>query len=93
MRLIGTINKIGLYILSLSMLFIFVIILSANVPLCFNDQCSFIGFKKLLTTNTIPIISIFFILLGAFFLYTIQKYYKIQRNRFCKNNRVSKREL
>ncbi|VCY13582.1 hypothetical protein BANRA_01853 [Klebsiella pneumoniae] len=40
----GTFNKIGLYILSLMLLFVFIIILSAKIPMCYGDSCEFIGF-------------------------------------------------
>jgi hypothetical protein len=67
MRLTGNIDKIGLYILSLSLLFIFIIILSANVPYCFGNSCKFIGLTKLLSTNLVPVVCIFFIFIGWVF--------------------------
>ncbi|WP_310608461.1 anti-phage protein KwaA [Buttiauxella brennerae] len=63
----GTFNKIGLYILSLMLLFIFIIILSAKIPVCYGSSCKFIGFYQLATTNIIPIICI--ILIGISFYF------------------------
>lgn len=63
----GTFNKMGLYILSLMLLFVFIIILSAKIPMCYGDSCKFIGFYKLAITNLIPIICIFFIGVALYF--------------------------
>lgn len=35
----NTYNKVGLYILSLAMLFVFIIILTAKIPFCFTSDC------------------------------------------------------
>ena len=57
--------KIGMYLLSLWLLFIFVIGITIQLPVCFGD-CEFIGFKKLLTTNIVPLLSLLLFILGAF---------------------------
>ncbi|MCK7335560.1 hypothetical protein L8O29_12245 [Enterobacter kobei] len=60
-------NKIGLYIVSLTMLFAFVLILSARLPMCYGERCEFIGFTKLISTNIVPLICIFLMLLSLLF--------------------------
>lgn len=67
MKISEQFNKLGLYMVSLIMLFVFVLILSAKVPLCFGNDCSFIGFKALISSNIIPIICIVLILSGMYF--------------------------
>lgn len=67
MNLKGTFNKMGLYILSLMMLFVFIIILSAKIPVCFGRNCEFIGISKLAITNIIPLICLIFIGLAVYF--------------------------
>lgn len=68
-------DKIKLYIISLWLLFILVLIVTIDVPICFGGDCSYIGTTELLARNIIPILSIIFILLGFFFL--LQFKYKI----------------
>lgn len=60
--------KIQLYILSLWLLFILLFINKVQIPICFFD-CQFIGFKKLLVTNIIPIICLALIFAGFIFYY------------------------
>lgn len=60
-------DKIELYIISLWLLFILIIVVTINVPICFKASCSFIGFKKLVLMNSIPLIAFLFFLLGIFF--------------------------
>jgi hypothetical protein len=59
-------RKIGLFILSLWLFFILTMIITVDVPICFYEQCDFIGFNALFSKNVIPIICIFFLLIGAF---------------------------
>lgn len=59
-------RKIELYILSLWLLFLFIIVITIDIPICFGDNCQFIGFKALLGTNVIPFISLCFLLYGGF---------------------------
>jgi hypothetical protein len=68
MKTKGTFNKVGLYMLSLMLLFVFIIILSAKIPLCYGDSCEFIGFYRLAITNVIPIIC-FFLIGFSFYFY------------------------
>ncbi|EOW2727960.1 anti-phage protein KwaA [Enterobacter roggenkampii] len=67
MKISEQFNKLGLYMVSLIMLFVFVLILSAKVPFCFGSGCSFIGFKTLISSNIVPLICIALILLGVYF--------------------------
>lgn len=60
--------KIQLYILSLWLLFALLFVNKVQVPVCFGD-CEFIGVKKLISQNIIPIISIVFIISGFWFYY------------------------
>lgn len=57
-------RKIGLYILSLWLLFLFVIIITADIPICFEKNYEFIGFKQLIIKNITPLISLFFLIVG-----------------------------
>lgn len=54
----NTRRKVDLYLLSLGLLFIFFIIINVDIPLCFGESCSFIGWKNLLTSNSISIVSL-----------------------------------
>lgn len=49
-------KKIGLYVISIALLFIFIIVLKIDIPICYGDDCSFIGIGELLKKNIIPII-------------------------------------
>ncbi len=57
-------RKIGLFFLSLWLLFIFIIIITAKVPYCFSNDCSFVGFSYLLSNNIIPLFSILALVIG-----------------------------
>ena len=59
-------RKIGLFFLSLWLFFILTIIITANVPICFSNECDFIGFSKLLSNNIIPLICILCLLIGTY---------------------------
>ena len=59
------IRKIGLYFLTLWLLFVLIIIITAKVPICFSKDSSFIGFSYLLSNNIIPILSLLAILIGV----------------------------
>lgn len=61
-------DKIELYVISLWLLFILIIIVTINIPICLKDSCSFIGAKKLISMNVIPIIALLFFTLGIIFL-------------------------
>ncbi len=63
-----TYKKTGLYLISISMLFLFVIILKIDIPVCFDENCKFIGFSELFSKNIIPLIC-FLLLFWSFFEY------------------------
>lgn len=66
------IRKAHLYILSLSILFFFFIIITIDLPICFGEECKFIGIKALIEKNIIPLICTFL------FLYSIFSYFKFK---------------
>lgn len=59
-------RKIGLFFLSLWLFFILTIIITADVPTCFSEQCEFIGFGTLFSNNVIPLICILCLLIGTY---------------------------
>lgn len=61
-------DKIELYIISLWLLFILIIIVTIDVPICFKNNCHYIGTKNLIFKNIIPIISFIFFVLGFIFI-------------------------
>jgi hypothetical protein len=66
-------RKFQLYILSLGLLFLFFIILTVDMPLCFSKNCKFIGFSELFFSNVIPTISII-LLICCFCIFEKFKY-------------------
>ncbi|WP_207893019.1 anti-phage protein KwaA [Shewanella frigidimarina] len=61
-------KKIGLYVISIALLFVFIFVLKVNVPICYGEGCEFIGISELLKINVVPIICLV-CLLWAFFEY------------------------
>jgi hypothetical protein len=57
-------RKIGLFILSLWLLFLLIIIITVKVPFCFTGDCEFVGWSYLAKNNIIPIFCVFAILIG-----------------------------
>lgn len=75
MDLSNTIDKIGLYILSLLVLFVFIILLTLNLPYCFGDGCEFVGWSMLLDLskeNGASILSLVGIFTGIFFYFRFE---------------------
>lgn len=62
-------DKFELYILSLWLLFFLIIVVTAEVPICFGEGCSFIGWSVLVSKNIIPAVSLGFLLFGMFFYF------------------------
>lgn len=62
-------QKIELYILSLWFLFALIIVVTAEIPICFEAGCSFVGLGTLGAKNIVPLVSLLFALAGAFFYY------------------------
>lgn len=75
MRNNQTIEKFELYILSLWLLFLLIIVVTIDVPICFQSDCSFIGLRALATRNVVPVIALLLLGLGA--LYYFRFNYKI----------------
>ncbi len=59
------IRKVGLFFLSLWLLFILIIVITIDVPLCFSGQWKFIGFSELLYRNRIPLVCLFALIIGV----------------------------
>nr|WP_010677771.1 anti-phage protein KwaA [Bacillus timonensis] len=68
-------DKIELYIISLWLLFLLILIVTINIPICFGEGCSFIGINKILTLNWIPIIALCFLIFGILCVFRFK--YKI----------------
>ncbi len=68
-----TLHKLEFYILSLWLLFILVIVLTVDIPICFGDNAQFIGWKNLIMRNIMPSISIGFLIL-TYIIYRHIKY-------------------
>lgn len=69
MRISEIWEKFELYILSLWLLFFLIIVVTVDIPFCFGENCHFIGWVSLLSNNVIPLISLAFLLLGAFYYF------------------------
>lgn len=75
MDLSNTLDKIGLYILSLLVLFFFIIFLTIDIPFCFGNSCGFVGFSELVgiaKTNLASILSFIGLITGLFFYYRFE---------------------
>jgi hypothetical protein len=59
-------RKVGLYVISLWLLFLLVIIITVKIPLCWGDDCHLIGFNQLNTGIVIPVICLVFLLWGIY---------------------------
>lgn len=66
MKLDEIVKKFELYIVSLWLLFFLIIVVTADIPICFGNDCTFIGFSSLISRNVIPLISLLFLLIGVF---------------------------
>lgn len=63
------IRKIGLFFLSLWLLFVLIIVITIDIPLCFSNDCVFIGVSPLLKMNVIPAFCFLALMAGAFSYY------------------------
>jgi hypothetical protein len=59
-------RKVGLYVISLWLLFLLVIIITVKIPFCWGDNCHFIGFNQLNTAIVIPVICLACLLWGIY---------------------------
>ena len=62
-------QKFELYILSLWFLFVLIIVITAEIPFCFEAGCHFIGYAELLSRNIVSLIALVFVLGGILFYY------------------------
>lgn len=69
MKINGVWEKLELYILSLWLLFFLIIVVTADIPMCFGQNCSFVGWKNVISKNILPLISLFFLTLGFLFYF------------------------
>lgn len=58
------IRKIGLYFLSLWLLFVLIIVITVKIPICFSENSTFVGFSYLFFTNVIPFLCLIALLIG-----------------------------
>lgn len=70
MKAISSIQKIKLYIISLWLFFVLVCILKIDIPIYFGPDWEIVNICYIIKTNIIPIVCLFFILLGLFFYLT-----------------------
>ncbi|WML57447.1 anti-phage protein KwaA [Neobacillus sp. PS2-9] len=68
-------DKIELYIISLWLLFLLILIVTIKIPICFGDNCSFIGIKKIIALNWVPILALCFLIFGIICVFRFK--YKI----------------
>lgn len=70
-----TVEKFELYVLSLWLLFLLIVVVTIDIPICFKAECSFIGTSALVSRNIVPIIALVFVGLGGLYYYRFN--YKI----------------
>ncbi|WP_110312175.1 anti-phage protein KwaA [Dysgonomonas alginatilytica] len=63
------IRKIGLYFLSLWLLFLLIIIITVDIPIYWGEDSQFIGINYLFSRNIVPFICIIALIIGAFSFY------------------------
>lgn len=59
------IRKVGLYFLSLWLLFLLIIIITVDIPLYWGNDWEFVGIVWLLSHNVVPILCILFLIIGG----------------------------
>lgn len=70
-----TLEKLELYVLSLWLLFLLIIVVTIDIPICLGEHCEFIGFAELAMRNIVPLIALLFVAIGV--LYYFRFDYKI----------------
>lgn len=73
-----SVMKFELYVISLWLLFILMIVVKVNIPICFGADCQYIGTWILITTNVLPLISL--ALIGIVAICYIRFKYRIDSN-------------
>lgn len=66
---IKILDKVGLYITSLWLLFLMLIILEFDIPINCSNNCAFGGFEELLKRNIVPVVSFIFLLIGILYYF------------------------
>ncbi|MBU2878732.1 MULTISPECIES: anti-phage protein KwaA [Aliiglaciecola] len=59
-------RKFGLYIISLWLLFLLVIIITAKIPICWGDSCHFVGIENLNSSIIVPAICVVCLIWGGY---------------------------
>lgn len=59
-------RKAGLYVISLWLLFLLVIIITAKIPMCWGEGCEFIGFSKFNSGIIVPIVCFICLIWGIY---------------------------
>lgn len=73
-----SVMKFELYIISLWLLFVLMIIIKLDFPICFGADCRYIGIKTLINTNILPVISLILIAIVAICYFRFK--YRLQSN-------------
>ncbi|MGY3173844.1 hypothetical protein ACVWYU_003247 [Pseudomonas sp. TE12234] len=73
-----SVMKFELYLISLWLLFILMIVVKMDVPVCFGADCNYIGTLELISANVLPVISLVLILVIA--ICYLRFRYRIQSN-------------
>ena len=66
-------QKVQLYIISLWFLFFLLFVSTVKIPLCFESECKFIGFKELFIGNSIASFSLLFMIIGTVFYFDFNR--------------------
>lgn len=66
-------RKAELYILSLAVLFVFILIITIDVPLCMGKDCTVVGIWDTILGNVVPIVCLIFLVLCLLFFLRFRK--------------------
>lgn len=77
-------DKFELYIMSLWFLFFLIIVITVDIPMCFGDNCQFIGFLEVIKKNIVPAISLLLVLFGIIFFTALITGFQVVRNYLLK---------
>ncbi|AXJ04813.1 hypothetical protein CFN16_12005 [Pseudomonas fluorescens] len=73
-----SVMKFELYVISLWLLFLLMIVVKVDIPICFARDCHYVGTLVLISTNVLPLISLAFI--GIVIICYIRFKYRIESN-------------
>ena len=73
---IEILDKVGLYITSLWLLFLLLMILKIDIPINFSNNSTFIGFEELLRRNVVPAVSFIFLSIGILYYFVFDYKFK-----------------